>query len=168
LANNRLAIFSSPEIDSNFRSCAERGMVNTEMDPTSPNLVAKLSARQRQCLLLVREGYSSKEIARKLGISPSTVDSHIGTATQLLGFDDRRQAARTVMPDYSDETVALLAVGDPAKQFELFRFPPLGGRVNTLTPHARMLHIVQIALIALVALGVIMLIISGIVALLRR
>lgn len=138
------------------------------MDVFKLDQIGKLSARQKQCLLLVSEGYSSKEIARKLGISPSTVDSHIGTATQILGYEDRRKAARMLIPTYSDQPDVQTEHNDPENKFVLFRFPPLGGRLNKLKPLARMQHIVQISLIAMVALSVIMLIISGLIALLAR
>ncbi|NJS15093.1 MAG: helix-turn-helix transcriptional regulator [Sphingopyxis sp.] len=138
------------------------------MDAFTPDLAGKLSTRQKQCLLLVGEGYSSKEIARKLGIAPSTVDSHVNSATQLLGSDDRRKAARMLTLGQTSEPSEQHEAENPDNQFVLFRFPPLGGRVNKLTPYARMLHIVQISLIAMVALSVIMLIISGLVDLLGR
>jgi len=37
----------------------------------------KLSPRQRQILTLIAEGYADKDIARRLGVSARTVDSHL-------------------------------------------------------------------------------------------
>jgi DNA-binding CsgD family transcriptional regulator len=56
---------------------------------------ANLTRRQRECLQLVSAGFTSKEIARKLSISPSTVDNHLRDATLRLGKRSRVQAART-------------------------------------------------------------------------
>jgi DNA-binding NarL/FixJ family response regulator len=41
-----------------------------------PPAPAGLSAREREVLSMISEGKSSKEIARVLGVSPKTVDSH--------------------------------------------------------------------------------------------
>jgi FixJ family two-component response regulator len=42
----------------------------------------RLTLRQKDCLRLVAQGYTSKEIGRELGISYSTVDNHLLAATQ--------------------------------------------------------------------------------------
>ncbi len=39
--------------------------------------IEKLSERDKEIIELTREGYNSKEIGKKLGLSPSTVRSHI-------------------------------------------------------------------------------------------
>ena len=56
----------------------------------------RLSEGQLQCLLLVDQHMSSKEIAVRLGISPHTVDQRIRQALQILGVERRHQAARLV------------------------------------------------------------------------
>ena len=58
--------------------------------------VAKLSKGQLDCLLLVDQHLSSKEIAAELNISPHTVDQRIRFALQTLGVERRTQAARIV------------------------------------------------------------------------
>ena len=58
--------------------------------------VARLSQGQLDCLLLVDQHLSSKEIAVELGISPHTVDQRIRGALHLLGVERRAQAARMV------------------------------------------------------------------------
>jgi DNA-binding CsgD family transcriptional regulator len=58
--------------------------------------VAKLSPGQLDCLLLVDQHLSSKEIAAELNISPHTVDQRVRLALQTLGVDRRAQAARIV------------------------------------------------------------------------
>ena len=58
--------------------------------------VARLSAGQLDCLLLVDQHLSSKEIAAELHISPHTVDQRIRQALAILGVERRTQAARIV------------------------------------------------------------------------
>ena len=58
--------------------------------------VARLSAGQLDCLLLVDQHLNSKEIAAELGISPHTVDQRIRQALQILSVERRAQAARLV------------------------------------------------------------------------
>lgn len=58
--------------------------------------VAKLTRGQLDCLLLVDQHLSSKEIATELNISPHTVDQRIRIALQTLGVERRTQAARIV------------------------------------------------------------------------
>ena len=58
--------------------------------------VRRLSAGQLDCLLLVDQHLSSKEIAAELNISPHTVDQRIRQALHILGVERRTQAARIV------------------------------------------------------------------------
>ena len=64
--------------------------------PTATNAVSRLSAGQLDCLRLVGQHLSSKEIALELGISPHTVDQRIRLALQILGVERRAHAARLV------------------------------------------------------------------------
>ncbi len=50
-----------------------------------------LSPREKEILSLQAEGYSSKEIADRLVISPSTVHSHRGNLMDKLGLNNRRE-----------------------------------------------------------------------------
>lgn len=65
-------------------------------EPEVANRVAKLSDGQLDCLRLVAQHLSSKEIAVELGISPHTVDQRIRQALATLGVARRSQAARIV------------------------------------------------------------------------
>src|ERR1700741_2493743 len=56
--------------------------------------VELLTPRERQCLRLVDEHLSSKEIARKLGMSKTSVDTYCDRARRKLGVGDRYEAAR--------------------------------------------------------------------------
>ena len=68
----------------------ERHMVDAE------SRVMRLSQGQVDCLLLVDQHHSSKEIAVQLGISPHTVDQRIRGALEKLGVERRGEAARLV------------------------------------------------------------------------
>lgn len=58
--------------------------------------VSRLTPGQLDCLRLVDQHLSSKEIAVELGISPHTVDQRIRLSLQTLGVERRSQAARLV------------------------------------------------------------------------
>jgi DNA-binding CsgD family transcriptional regulator len=67
-----------------------------DIEPHVADRVAKLSEGQLDCLRLVDQHLSSKEIAVELGISPHTVDQRIRQSLQILGVARRAQAARLV------------------------------------------------------------------------
>ena len=56
--------------------------------------IARLSPGQIECLALVNQHLSSKEIAVRLAISPHTVDQRIRQALHTLGVERRSEAAR--------------------------------------------------------------------------
>src|SRR6266540_3616872 len=56
--------------------------------------VELLTPRERECLRLVDQHLSSKEIARKLGMSKTSVDTYCDRARRKLGVPDRYEAAR--------------------------------------------------------------------------
>jgi DNA-binding CsgD family transcriptional regulator len=58
--------------------------------------IARLTPAQLDCLRLVDQLLSSKEIAAELHISPHTVDQRIRQALAILGVERRTQAARIV------------------------------------------------------------------------
>src|SRR5215216_5357904 len=58
--------------------------------------ITRLSAGQLDCLRLVDQHLSSKEIAAELKISPHTVDQRVRQSLQILGVERRSQAARLV------------------------------------------------------------------------
>ena len=72
----------------------------------SVSRVARLSQGQIDCLLLVDQHHSSKEIAVRLGISPHTVDQRIRGALDKLGVDRRGEAARIVAACISSQDEA--------------------------------------------------------------
>jgi len=58
---------------------------------------ASLTARENAVLTLVTQGSSNKVIARKLGISDSTVRVHVRSVLKKLGVQNRTQAALVVL-----------------------------------------------------------------------
>ena len=67
-----------------------------DIEPHVADRLGKLSEGQLDCLRLVDQHLSSKEIAVELGISPHTVDQRIRQSLQILGVSRRSQAARLV------------------------------------------------------------------------
>lgn len=48
---------------------------------------------EQEILRLIARGLSNKEIAKALGISPSTVKTHVESLLEKLGASDRTEAA---------------------------------------------------------------------------
>ena len=81
---------SSLAAQSTQRSIRPRAGATSEPRPCAEDI---LSPRETQCLLLVADGQTSKEIARELAITLRTVDFHIHNAMKKLGVAKRGQAA---------------------------------------------------------------------------
>ncbi|MCC7266358.1 MAG: helix-turn-helix transcriptional regulator [Caulobacteraceae bacterium] len=69
----------------------------SEPAPQVSEAVERLTARERECLRLVNQHLSSKEIGRLLGVSKYTVDTHLDRARERLGVGDRYAAARLML-----------------------------------------------------------------------
>lgn len=141
--------------------------------------ILKLTERQRACLELVAQGFTSKEIGRKLGISHSTVDNHILIATQTLGVADRREAGRLVaaagqqlprqatdLPEPQDSAIlrereALSQAATGAATGNVRLLPPVGGQVNEQTLGHKTVQILSIAVLSTLAFLSLALIVSG-------
>lgn len=102
-----------------------------------------LTEKQKEVLSLVAEGMTSKEIARKLGISESAVNQRIEVIRQRLGGLPRTQIARlyrrmstvvfTVPPSnpVTGKSIQLQPDGDEAQHLE-----PEGSEVSTALSQA--------------------------------
>lgn len=141
--------------------------------------VEKLTDRQKDCLRLVAQGFTSKEIGRLLALSPSTVDNHVAAAVQQLGASNRGAAARGLaeqelrqklprQPQPLAQTVqtANLATdtGDAVSSRnarQLFALPPVGGKRNDLDGTSRTLRILQIAVLATASVIALTILVSG-------
>jgi DNA-binding CsgD family transcriptional regulator len=150
----------------------------------------KLSERQKQCLELVAAGYTSKEIARQLNLSPSTVDNHLNAALERLGVDSRTTAARMFVQhdqwighdgssfdqygagqQFTDVARERPLAGEPKRDTlasALFSIPALGGRENKLSQRRRYYHVVQIMILGLMTFSAVTVTIAGIVHLFSR
>ena len=72
-------------LDDYVRHLAEKGIVNR---------YDALSEREREVLQLIAEGYSSKEVAELLSISPATVETHRAHIMQKLRLTTRAELVR--------------------------------------------------------------------------
>jgi len=66
-----------------------RGRVEAADDP-----LAGLSDREGEVLRHLADGLTDREIAERLGISPRTVETHVGSVLNKLGVKNRAQASR--------------------------------------------------------------------------
>ena len=56
------------------------------------NATPQLTARERQILELVADGYSTPAIASRLSVSPATIKAHLASLYEKLGVSDRAAA----------------------------------------------------------------------------
>jgi len=78
--------------------------------------LAELTAKQRQVMDLLIQHKTSKEIARRLNISPHTVDQRIQFAKEKLGAATRSEAAvtyRRLVETYGQMTYDESGIADP-------------------------------------------------------
>ena len=61
---------------------------------SGPSDLPDVSAREGEVLALLADGLTDREIAARLGISPRTVETHVGSLLSKLGVRNRAQAAR--------------------------------------------------------------------------
>lgn len=139
--------------------------------------IKRLTERQKDCLRLVAHGYTSKEIGRKIGISPATVDNHVRAALDTLQVESRAEAARILTAAEADQPLtsqpqplaatlsgaAIDAVSGPARRGWQRMVPPMGGSLNNLAAEAKIFAILRVAVLGL---SVLMILTIGIAVLL--
>jgi DNA-binding NarL/FixJ family response regulator len=75
-----------------IRSLARRGAA---ADPAQPgDELGSLSPREIEVLRHLADGATDREIGERLGISPRTVETHVGSILHKLGVRNRAEAAR--------------------------------------------------------------------------
>lgn len=141
----------------------------------------RLHESQRNCLRLVAQGMSTKEIARETGLSPASVDTYLKQANSILGASNRRDAARTLLrletsqksgspPQALPNPVGLgpqiTATGETSWR-HWSRLPSVGGSDNDLSWQLKTLHILQIAVVSAAVVLALTLTIAGFLRLLR-
>ncbi|WP_066793487.1 helix-turn-helix domain-containing protein [Sphingomonas soli] len=129
--------------------------------------IDRLTERQKACLRLVGQAYTSKEIGRRLGISPATVDNHVRAALEILQVESRAEAARLLLAREAGQSLTsqppaladplrsppLLSLPDPPQHRWWQRLvPPLGGTRNDLSWESKNAAILRIALFGFVVL----------------
>ncbi|WP_413699910.1 LuxR C-terminal-related transcriptional regulator [Psychromonas sp. KJ10-10] len=62
-----------------------------------------LTPREWQVLGLIYSGYRNHEIAKTMGVAPTTIKTHIRNVYQKLGLEDRKEALQL-----SEQLVALI------------------------------------------------------------
>ncbi|WP_291426763.1 response regulator transcription factor [Deinococcus sp.] len=105
-----ITTFAEPAIVQAARAAGARGYVNKETDPESlarqlrdivahpeidrlPHVnVPRLTPRESEVLPLLAQGFSNKEIARNLGVSPDTIKDHLARLYGKLEARDRTEA----------------------------------------------------------------------------
>jgi DNA-binding NarL/FixJ family response regulator len=89
----RLADLASSWVDASASERVKDRSLNNERDRLEASVLAQLTSRQIEVLKLVSEGQSNKEIARALGLAPSTVKTHLEHLMETLGVANRTEAA---------------------------------------------------------------------------
>lgn len=143
--------------------------------------IARLTERQKDCLRLVAQGYTSKEIGRQIGISPATVDNHVRAALDTLRVESRAGAARLLVAAEAGQPLtsqsqplagppadaAVEAVSGPVRRWWQSVIPPLGGSRNSLGAEAKFFAIIRIAVLGLSSLMILTIGIAVLLWLLR-
>lgn len=66
------------------------GAIPTDVDPE----LDQLTAREKDVLRLIARGFAYKQVARKLGISIKTVETHVSSVLRKLQLSNRHELAR--------------------------------------------------------------------------
>lgn len=155
------------------------------MTPRTPNAPMTLTESQKNCLRLVAQGMTSKEIAQHIGLTPSTVDTYLKIACTRLGAENRRDAARRFLEaersqGLGSQPPALPEADDPphdaGRRGEAERPngwirsaitpPPIGGSTNDLNSSDRLLAMLRAACLMAMIMSALVLFSIGVIRLL--
>ena len=78
----------------------------TRSAETGSEPFAELSDREQEVVRHLADGLTDREIATRLGISPRTVETHVGNILHKLGVRNRAQAARRYLDAAGDDEIA--------------------------------------------------------------
>ncbi|WP_225206036.1 response regulator transcription factor [Novosphingobium huizhouense] len=152
-----------------MRAARAHGIDLTAMVNDAPHRLedVRLTARQEDCIALVAQGMSSKEIARELGISPSTVDNHIATAMHQFGFPNRGAVGRW----YREQSESRKLTDKDEAASPLWRrwiLPiPVGGIRNSLSLKERIFLIAQVSILSIMAASAAITFVLGLIFVLK-
>ena len=157
------------------------------METVDAALLSKLSGRQRDCIMRVKKGLTSKEIARELNISHRTVELHVAAAMEKLGVSNRYAAIALLhgedvtgqereplmLQKTSDAESDYLMAGEPAPDAAASKtstlglpvFPPLGGKSNEADHEQRKTWMFRIALASIMLTCFVILSVLGVIEL---
>lgn len=112
-----------------------------------------LTPQERECLRLVAQHLSSKEIASQLGISKASVDTYCNRARAKLGVASRRDAAQMVLSQETALAAAPAALPAPAASVAAAPTISLLPPISTLGPMQRLGIIMAGAVVLALAFG---------------
>ena len=150
---------------------------------TKAQLPLELTEGQKACLRLVAQHYTSKEIARELGISHFTVDQRLDAVRRKLNAPSRKDAAkifaafenRAISQPFVYETLPLeptqfdvnqSSTPDRKKQkmaalFSLHLLPPIGGERHELSNREVLVHVLNIAFFSTLVMAFVVVVLTG-------
>lgn len=145
-----------------------------------------LSERQIECLRLVAGGVtSSKVIADRLGLAPSSVDNYLSRAAQQLGARGREEAAAAFLlaesgAGQTSVSASVSRISRLVRQLELLRdrvvaalrwllaVPPIGGGQHRFNRVEIAFSIMKVAAVSFAVFAALVLLGSGLVWLMGR
>lgn len=149
---------------------------------TAPFL-SELTEGQKVCLRLVDDHHTSKEIARKLGISPFTVDQRLDAARRKLRAASRKDAAKmfaaiergTISEPFVYQAGRLEPAGFAdiqslppgraeqafARLSSLVSVPPLGGERHELSKKEILVQSLNIAFFSTLVIAFVVVVLTG-------
>lgn len=86
------ARFDTEQVKDSSQSKGSTSEIEFQMQQNTQEQLSSISDREQQVLQLLCHGYTNKEIAKTLEISPNTVKTHLSKLFNKLGVSNRTQA----------------------------------------------------------------------------